>query len=351
MAKSRRIRAAVIGLGMGRYHATNYAACPEAELVALCDADEDRLRAAAKQFGVKRVYTRIDDLAEDRRVEAVSVALPNFLHAPVSIQMLEAGKHTMCEKPMAMNAREAEEMERAARKSGRLFMMHFNTRFAPASQYLKKVAESGRLGEVYYAKTGWLRRAGIPGAGGWFTTRAKSGGGPLIDLGVHRIDLALWVLGHPRPVAVTGMTYARFGPKLPGQAGDRYDVEDLACGFVRFANGLSMQVEASWASFCERREEMVTVLYGDRGGVEHSNMGEGYDWGVKLFRSEGGRHLVEQVKSFPAPKENAQSHFIHCIQKGRQPMATARHGVYVMKILDALYESARTGREVRLDGN
>jgi predicted dehydrogenase len=274
--------------------------------------------------------------------------LPNFLHAPVSIQMLEAGKHVMCEKPMAMNVQEAEAMEQAAKKSGNLFMMHFNTRFSPASMYLKEVVGSGILGDIYYVKTGWLRRSGIPGAGGWFTIKSKSGGGPLIDLGVHRIDLALWAMGHPKPISVTGATYAKFGPKLPGKAGEVYDVEDLACGFVRFEGGLSMQVEASWATYCEKREEMYTILYGDKAGVEHSNMGDGYDWGIKVFRTEKGTQRAEAIKTFPAPKENAQSHFIHCIQKGCQPMATARHGVLVMKILDGLYESARTGQEVRL---
>jgi predicted dehydrogenase len=348
MSRQRKVRAAVIGLGMGRHHAACYAGCPEAELVALCDVDPKRLESAAHQFGVKKTYTKAEDLAADRQVDVVSVALPNFLHAPVSIQMLEAGKHVMCEKPMAMNVAEAEAMEKAARKSGKLFMMHFNTRFAPASMYMKKVVGSGILGDVYYVKTGWLRRRGIPGAGGWFTIRDKSGGGPLIDLGVHRIDLALWLLGHPTPVSVTGATYAKFGPKLPGDAGKVYTVEDLACGFVRFDNGMSMQVEASWATNCEKREEMYTILYGEKAGAEHSNMGDGYDWGVKVFRMEGTNQVVETTKTFPSPKENAQSHFVHCILKGRQPMATAHHGVLVMKILDSLYESARTGREVLL---
>jgi len=348
MAKQRKIRAAVVGLGMGRHHAAMYADCPDSELYALCDVDRKRLKAAGEQLGVKKLYTKAEDLAADKKVDVASVALPNFLHAPVSIQMLEAGKHVMCEKPMAMNVAEAEAMEQAAKKSGKLFMMHFNTRFSPAAMYLKKIVKSGVLGDIYYVKTGWLRRAGIPGAGGWFTIKSKSGGGPLIDLGVHRIDLALWMLGHPKPVSVTGAAYTKFGHKLPGKAGKVYDVEDLACGFVRFENGLSMQVEASWATFCERREEMATTLYGDKGGAEHSNMGDGYDWGVKLFRTEKGSQKAETVKTFPAPKENAQSHFIDCILKGRQPMATARHGVLVMKILDGLYESAGTGREVRL---
>ena len=348
MAKAKKIRAAVVGLGMGRHHANCYADCPDTELYALCDIDKGRLKAAADQFGVAKTYTKAEDLAADKKIDVVSVALPNFLHAPVSIMMLEAGKHTMCEKPMSMTIEEAEAMEAAAKKSGKKFMMHFNTRFTPAAHYLKKVVKTGALGDIYHVRTVWHRRQGIPGAGGWFTIKEKAGGGPLIDLGVHRIDLALWLMGHPKPVAVSGATFAKFGPKLPGDAGKVYTVEDFATGFVRFEDGRTMAVEASWASFCERREDMATILYGDKGGAEHGNMGEGYDMGVKLMRNEDGKQVVEYVKTMPAPKENAQSHFINCIRKNRQPMAPAKHGVFVQKILNGLYESAETGNEVRV---
>jgi predicted dehydrogenase len=348
MAKQRKIRCAVIGLGMGRHHAQNYASCPESELYALCDVDEKRLKPFAEEMGVKKAYTNVEDLAADKKVDAVSVALPNFLHAPISIMMLEAGKHVMCEKPMAATVEEAEAMERAARKSGKKFMMHFNTRFTPASFFIKSLVEKGLIGDVYHARTIWHRRQGIPGAGSWFTIKEKSGGGPLIDIGVHRIDLALWLMGHPRPVAVSGATFAKFGPKLPGVAGKVYSVEDFASGYVRFDNGATLALETSWASFCERREDMTTMIFGDKGGAEHCNLGEGYDMGVKLMHDVNGQQKVEVFKTMPSPNENAQSHFVHCIQKNRAPMASAKHGVFVQKILNGLYESAETGHEVRM---
>ncbi|MDP7252396.1 MAG: Gfo/Idh/MocA family oxidoreductase [Planctomycetota bacterium] len=348
MAKQRKVRCAVIGLGMGRHHAQNYSACPDSELYALCDIDEKRLKPLAEEMGVKKTYSSAEDLAADRKVDAVSVALPNFLHAPISIMMLEAGKHVMCEKPMATTVEEAEAMQAAARKSGRKFMMHFNTRFTPASLYIKSLVKKGLVGDVYHARTIWHRRQGIPGVGGWFTIKEKSGGGPLIDIGVHRIDLALWLMGHPRPVAVSGATFAKFGPKLPGDAGKVFSVEDFASGYVRFDNGATLSIETSWASFCERREDMSTIIFGDKGGAEHGNLGEGYEMGVKLIHTVKGQQKVEIFKTMPPPKENAQSHFVHCIQKNRTPMASAKHGVFVQKILNGLYESAETGREARM---
>jgi predicted dehydrogenase len=201
-------------------------------------------RKTAEEFGVKNVFTDYREMLSMDGIDAVSVCVPNHLHSTMAIDAFEAGKHVICEKPLAITPAEGEAMVAAGKKAGKLFMTAFNNRFRGDTQLLKKMIESGELGDIYYAKTGWIRRKGIPGMGGWFTTKAKSGGGPLIDIGVHVLDLAMWLMGNPKAVTVSGSTYAQFGPKGEGLGGwghaeenGTFDVEDLAAGFIRMDTG------------------------------------------------------------------------------------------------------------------
>jgi len=282
-AGQQKLRVAVIGLGMGRGHIRDYLQCPEAELVAICDQDAVRLAAVATEFGVAKTFTDYHEMLKSPRLDAVSVALPNFLHAPVTLDCLAAGKHVLCEKPLALNAHEAEQMVRAARSRGLTLMVNFNFRFEAAAWTVHNAVDEGLLGDVYFARTGWHRNRGIPSWGGWFTTKRLSGGGGLIDLGVHRLDLALWYMGYPAPVAVSGAVYGHLGKELARRQGREFDVDDLAAGFVRFANGATLAVEASWATNSEKCEEMFTTLYGTRGGASLRNVGEGYEFEPRLF--------------------------------------------------------------------
>ncbi|MBN1401261.1 MAG: Gfo/Idh/MocA family oxidoreductase, partial [Anaerolineae bacterium] len=193
-----KIRVGVVGLGMGRHHARAYAECDRAELAALCDLDVGLLGEYGRLYPGAQTFTQYEEMFATAELDAVSVALPNYLHAPVAIAALNAGLHVLTEKPMAINAREAEEMLQAARQGDRKLMVHFNYRFSAPSQFLKRYVDEGNLGRIYYAHTRWLRARGIPKLGGWFGQKDKSGGGPLIDLGVHRLDLAMWLMGYPR---------------------------------------------------------------------------------------------------------------------------------------------------------
>jgi len=183
-----RVRVGVIGMGMGRNHAVAYRDCPEAELVAICDVDSHRLEQVAGEVHPWRTYTQAEDLLADGEIDAVSLCLPNALHCETAIRALEAGKHVLCEKPLAMNAAEGERMVETARRLGRTLMMHFNYRFQPTSQAVKRFVDEGQLGEIYFGRTLWHRNRGIPGIGRWFTRKEAAGGGALIDLGVHRLD-------------------------------------------------------------------------------------------------------------------------------------------------------------------
>jgi predicted dehydrogenase len=342
-----KVRVGVIGVGMGRNHAVRFRDCAEAELVALCDMDPERLARVAEETGAQRTYSNWEQLIRDPEIDAVSVVLPNYLHAPATIEALEAGKHVLCEKPLALNAAEAQEMVDTARRLKRKLMVHFNVRFTPTAAALKRAADNGDLGEIYYVRSVWHRRRGIPKLGGWFTQQEKAGGGVLIDLGVHRLDLALWMMDYPKPVSVQGAAYDYLGTRLGAESGKTFEVDDLAAAFIRFENGATLSLETSWASNIDRTDEQSIQFFGLQGGAVIRNTDEPQRFESRITKDEDG-----EIKSWdPAPPETmetAQEHFCRCILNDTEPTATGEQGVLVMKLLDAIYESAATGREVRL---
>ena len=342
-----KLKMGVIGLGMGRGHARGYQSHPDAELVALCDQDAARLREAAEELGVARTYSDAAAMLRDADLDGVSVAVPNKHHAPLTIAALKRGLHVLCEKPMAMTVEEAQRVQAAADKAGRNLMINFSFRFTEASYALKKQVEAGVVGDIYFGRTVWHRRRGIPGFGGWFGDREMSGGGPLIDLGVHRLDLALWLMGYPEPIAVSGSTYDRIAAPMAKRARKKYSVEDLACGLVKFANGATLIVEASWALNQPEREHMVTSLYGDKGGLVHKNVGGGYEFTAEIFTDEGGDQFTKQLDWRSGATPSSYHEFVDSILQARPPLATGEQGVKVMKILEGIYKSAQSGREVR----
>lgn len=341
------VKVGVIGVGMGRNHAMAYRDAAEADLVAVCDTDRGRMEHAAWETGARKLYDSADQLIADDEIEAVTVALPNALHAPVVIAALEAGRHVLCEKPLALNAEEGERMVETARRHGRKLMVNFNYRFQPTSQAVKRAVDDGTLGHVYFARSVWHRKRGIPNLGGWFTRREMSGGGALIDLGIHRLDLALWLMGYPRPVSVTGAAYGFLGRQQGEQEGKTFDVDDLASAFIRFENGASLVLEASWASNSEKREDQWTQLYGTEAGAVLRNWDEGYQYEARLFLPRAG-DVVAEVPSAPELIKSPQQHFCRSIREDTEPMASGEQGLTVMRILDAVYRSAETGAEVRL---
>lgn len=332
---------------MGRNHAIHFRDCPEADLVALCDLDESRLAEVAAETHPRRTYTRWEDVLADPEIDAVSVVLPNALHAPVTIQALEAGKHVLCEKPLAMSAAEGEKMVATARRLGRKLMLHFNVRFTRTAQAVKRAVDDGHVGHIYYVRSIWNRRRGIPRLGGWFTQKQLSGGGALIDLGVHRLDLALWMMGYPKPVSVTGATYDHLGKMIAEREGKAFDVDDLAAAFVRFENGASLSLDTSWASNTERREDQSIHFFGTVGGAVIRNTDEAYQFEARIVKDEFGEMKFWDPQPLE-PLETAQQHFCRAILSDTEPMATGEQGVTVMRLLDAIYESAASGREVRL---
>ena len=343
---TKKLRAAVIGLGMGRYHAEEYAKHSRVDLVALTDPDESLLTEFGDRFGVKRRYTDARAMLRDGALDLVSVATPNRFHAPLTIAALKAGCHVLCEKPMALTTRQARSMVDAARAANRRLMINFSYRFTPESQALKRAVDKGALGDVYFARTIWLRRSNIPARPSFFL-KDHSGGGPLIDLGVHRLDLALWLMGYPKPRWVMAGAYDHLAHDWAAKRGWQYEVEDFAAGFVRFDNGATLEVESSWISHIQEQELMETRLLGTRGGLLQRNTDGHYAFEGKIF-SERRRRQVDLTPLPPKRMSSPMRHFVDAILSNRPHIATGEEGLIVTRLIDAIYTSAQQKRPVRL---
>ena len=313
-------------------------------MVALCDRDAKWLQHIKQELGTKWAFETHEELLACDEVEAVSVCLPTVFHAPVTVAALRAGKHVLCEKPMAPTLRAAQQMADAARESGRILMIGFNQRFGADIQFLKRHIEQGRLGEVYFVHTAWRRPMGVlppptvdraTGAydRNWFNERAR-GGGATLDLGSHVVDLAMYLMGFPELTAVSGRVWTKFGPAFVARQGVTFDADDHAVGFAKFAGGAAMQIEASYGSYYER-EQVFQVIYGDEGGAYREAGAP-----VKLFTRAKGEYQTVQPE-INLPTTTPMDHFVECILKGKTPIVTPEQGVAVTAILEGIYQSSR----------
>lgn len=343
---SQKLNVGVVGLGMGRAHVKGFQELPETEVVAVADLDETRLKTAKEKYGVLHTYTGLEEMLEKEKLDIAVIATPNFLHAPFTLKALEAGCHVLCEKPMALNTEDALKMSEAADKKGKVLMINFSYRFLDSSFSLKEQIESGTIGEVYYARTVWHRRRGFPGFGGWFGHKDKSGGGPLVDLGVHRIDLALWLMGNPEPLSVNAATYNKLITEMIKDTDITYDCEDLALAMVRLENGITMIVEVSWGLHGKNNEYMRTEIYGTKGSAVQRNVNQKYEFEGLLYTEEGknlyDKKFVRRTDKTPTIYENV----VDVIKRKGKNYASCQSGIDVQKILDGIYRSAEEGKEV-----
>ncbi len=310
---------------------------------------------------VPHVYTDYRELLANPEIQAVSVAVPNFLHVPIGLDAIAAGKHVLIEKPLARTTAEGEKLVRAAEDAGLVLGIVFNRRSRADMQALKQHIDRGALGEIYHARAYWNRRAGIPGLGSWFTSKDGAGGGPLIDLGVHVLDMALWLMDDPVVERASAATYAKLGPQGIGNwTGNRfsvtdelkYEVEDFATAFLRTANGSTLYLEASWAEFSSRTDEFGVALLGSKGGAElyvkdYATVGT-----LNLFSYEDG----VQIDCTPRLPEKAASAghgevintFLDSIIEGTPMVPDGRKGLERTALIDAIYKSAAKGHEVEV---
>jgi len=361
-----KIRIGIIGAGgMTAYHIPGFRK-GGAEVVAVADPCLEAAQKCAAEWGISRVYASVSEMLKLEKLDAVSVITPNKFHRPLAIQALKAGKHVFCEKPPALNAKEAAEMAAAAKKARKILMFDFNNRARPESIEIKKAIDAGKIGEIRSAQSLWVRRTGIPGFGGWFTTKALSGGGPVIDL-LHGIDLALHFMGYPEPKWVLATTYSDFmgdkrfkGPwGIPDRAGGTCDVESAAHGLVTFKDGSVLFLRNSWAEMNKREEMSVTFQGSKAGGAMRRVFGRdgcdetAVDTCELFFQTAKGKRADKTPR---AKKDEtmgriaAAANFVRALKGEAKPLNTPDEAVKLMKIIDAVYASAKTGAPVKVRG-
>ncbi len=362
--EKRPLRAGVVGLGWaGRQHMAAYAGSPDVELVGLAGLEAEPMQQLGDQYGIsaEQRYPDWADLVAQGGLDIVSIATPTTLHAPIAIAALDAGIHVLSEKPMAENATVAQGMVDAAKRNGKVLDVSFNHRRRGDVQALKQIIDAGLLGDIYYAKAGWLRREGIPGLGSWFTRRATAGGGPLMDIGVHMLDMALHLLGEPAVTSATAATYAEFGPRgrggssyestgKTGVEASQYDVEDLSTAFLRLGTGGTLLLESSWAQWIPRDQCYVT-LYGSEGGAS-------IEWGgspadpyrtLNIWTEKSGVPAVLQPNVPPDGQHTAAVlDFVAAVVSGEVDGHQGDEALVRAAVVDACYASAEQGHEVQL---
>lgn len=349
------MKVGIIGTGnLAELHMKAYRKNPDVEIVAVCDFNLERAKQRAEQFGAKEVYQDYKDMLSKSDIDAVSVITWNNTHAEITVNALNAGKHVLCEKPPALNALQALEMEKASQSAGKLLMFGFVRRFEEKAKLLKQKIDDGELGDIYYIKTGYLRRTGNPG--GWFANKKISGGGPLIDLGVHMVDLAMFLMNKPKPVSVFGATFNKVGnmANIKGvsawKAADYRndginDVEDMAVGIIKFENGSCIHLETSWTSHIKKDVTYLEV-FGSKGGAS-------LEPDLEIYTAD--RSYLTDIKpvlksgfDFDACFSEEIDHFVDCVLRGTPCTCSAKDGVTIMKILDAIYASSETGQLIEV---
>ncbi|KPK82765.1 MAG: hypothetical protein AMJ81_09315 [Phycisphaerae bacterium SM23_33] len=344
---AKKIKVGIIGAGgISRQHVEGYQKCPDAEVIAICDILPQRAKALAEEFHIPKWFDSAARLLALKEIDAVSVCTPNYDHMRSSVLALRAGKHVLCEKPIAMNARQAQRMVEAARQARKKLQIGLDKRFSSGVQFAKQVIAEGRVGKPYYARSLSIRRRGVP-SWGVFGQKKLQGGGALIDIGVHSIDTAWYLMGCPRPVAVVGKTYRTIGD-TPGHVGmfgpwdyKTYDVEDFAVALVRFAGGATMMIESA---FCVNLDKNVfgCNIVGDKGGVSLDPL---------QVHLEAAGYLMDCTPNHLPRVQTYHAEvaaFVDAVAQNKPSPVPGSQIVWVQKIMDGIYASSRASREVRI---
>ncbi|MDE0463889.1 MAG: Gfo/Idh/MocA family oxidoreductase [Caldilineaceae bacterium] len=348
------LKVGLVGVGgISRTHMPGWAASEEAEVVAGSDISAEALEEWGALHNIKKLTTNADELFSDPDIDIIDLCVPNMYHAPLAIAALEAGKHVICEKPLAPTPQEIRHMIAARDKSGAMLMTAQHFRFAGVSQAMKAEIDTGTLGDVYHARGWMLRRNGlIPTA--TFIEKKHSGGGPCIDIGVHILDLTLWLMGNPRPVTVSGVADARlahlpgaFATWREGPIPSTFDVEDYAAAFVRFETGATLVLEVSWLLHHDiRGEDMQSWIYGDQGGCH---------WPSAQFLDTNYTTRQFNNRTLQLTQDKMEPHALECVEfakavaAGAPSPVPAEQSLQVLAILDGIYRSHAEGREVTIE--
>lgn len=355
----KKLRVGIIGCGgiANGKHMPSLKKIEEVEMVAFCDIILERAEKAAKEYGVEgaKVYEDYNEMLKNENLDVVHVCTPNNIHAPASVASMEAGCHVMCEKPMAKTVAQAQEMLDAQKRTGKRLTIGYQNRFTPENTYLHEACENGDLGEIYYAEAEAIRRRAVP-TWGVFIDEEAQGGGPLIDIGTHALDMTLWHMNNYDVKSVKGSVFKKLNKqtRTANAWGDwdpeKYTAEDSAFGFVTMANGATIIVKSSWAINLADTREAVCVLAGTKAGADcHDGLrinSVKYNKQVieKVDCGAGGVAFYDGTAATPADIEARQ--WIDAILNDTEPVVKSEQAFVVTKILEAIYESAKTGKEV-----
>lgn len=347
---------AVIGCGTiaVSQHIPAYAANEDAQILYFCDVVPEKAAAMAAQYGCGEAITDYRIALEDPRVDAVSICTPNYLHAQMTVEALEAGKHVLCEKPCAPFFAEAEKMQEAQKKSGKVLNIGVVNRFNTAVNRIKKLIDSGELGELYHIYLSFRAHRSIPGWGGWFTDKARSGGGVLIDWGVHFLDLAMYCAGDPKVLTASGRGFCRLGRSLseytyvnmwagPPKEDGIYDVDDFFTGFVR-TEGPTITLNGGWAQNIGEGEMYIDFL-GSKGGVRLQ-----YGGNYKFYGTKDGALITEEPDYLVHDPYQAEiDAFLECIDSGEKLPSHIDSVLITAKLMQSLYDSSEQDREIVIE--
>ncbi|WP_420363206.1 Gfo/Idh/MocA family oxidoreductase [Curtobacterium aetherium] len=378
---SRTLRVGVVGLGFaGTTHLDAFTALPGVEVIALAGQEPERLRELATSRGVPNAYADWQDLVARDDLDIVSIGVPNRLHHPIAVAALESGKHVFCEKPLATTGEQAQEMVDAALRNDRVLEVAYNHRRRADVQFLANHLRGGQtagdavdttddgalatpgtgpIGTVYHARASWLRRAGIPGIRSWFVNKETAGGGPLIDLGSHVLDIALHLMGEPTVVTASAVTYNELGragrggsdrDPVSAATGRPFDVEDFASALLRFEDGSSLLLQASWASYSKDAEDIEVELLGSTGGARLFIRDYATEGTVTLYSDEQGIPTVTRpgVQVPAGHHQRVIEEFLATIRSGRHDGHHGEFALHRSRVVDAVYASAQAGHEVEV---
>ena len=357
-----RLKIGIIGCGgiANGKHMPALKKIKEAEMVAFCDIIPERAEKAAAEYGADgaKVYTDYNEMLKTENLDIVHICTPNNIHAPASVASMEAGCHVMCEKPMAKTVAQAKEMLEAAKRTGKKLTIGYQNRFTAENLYLHEACENGDLGDIYYAEAEAIRRRAVP-TWGVFIDEEAQGGGPLIDIGTHALDMTLWHMNNYEVASVKGSVFKKLSKqtRTANAWGDwdieKYTAEDSAFGFVTMKNGATIIVKSSWAINLAEPREAMCILAGTKAGADCHD-------GLRINSIKYGRQIIEKVncnaggvafydgESVTAPDLEARQ-WIDAVLNDKEPLVKPEQAFVVTQILEAIYESAKTGKEVIFD--
>ena len=351
-------RVAIIGAGkiVQVGHIPNFQSIPNVSVVALCDVNEERVKALAAEKHVPQTFTDYQTMLNTVKPDITVIATPNIFHKPMALAALQAGSNVLCEKPLALSHADAKEMMDLAAANGLTLTVGSHYRWSDAIRAAKGQADAGFFGEIYAVRTVWHRRSGIPGYGSWFTRKELAGGGSLLDIGIHALDRALFIMGYPQPVTVSGVTFAKLGTQglgLGGWGADiqkptgnaQFDVDDLSWALIRFDNGAVIQLQVSWA--VNNKDQFYTEIYGSQGGAWVGDQDK-----VELYTSINGLQSDIQL-TVPRSGTGSYLHLTknlvrHLDGDPTAEIVTPQQALTSVKIIEGVLRSAKEGREVQV---